>query len=201
MKNRKLERKEAIEELTRKDILDSAVTVLLDKGINHFTMDRVASDAGIAKGTIYLYFKGKNQLLDFVVDYCFFPLEENYADIAKKTCDPISKLKQFVLESMQFTENNKKILNEIRTVMFNTMDQAIGNEKSWYWNSVNLLSTVFDDAVKKRKLKPMNTTRVAVLFFNSISAFMSHRILTDVKQTIEEDAQEIMALFIEGLSV
>jgi len=49
MQNRKLERKHAIEELTRKDILESAVAVLLENSVKKFTMDRVASGAGLAK--------------------------------------------------------------------------------------------------------------------------------------------------------
>jgi len=201
MHNKKLGRKEMMEELTRKDILDSAITVLLEKGITQFTMDLVASDAGIAKGTIYLYFKGKKQLLDAVADHCFEPLEKEFENIADTACDPVSKLEQFILESMKFTENNKKLFNEVRNIMFNTLDQAIGNKKSWYWNTVDLFSGVLDEAVRAGKLRPMNRDKIAALFFESISTLMSHRILADVKETIEEDTKEMMDLYIKGLSI
>jgi AcrR family transcriptional regulator len=200
LQNRKLLRKEAMEGLTRKDILDSAILVLLDKGIRRFTMDQVASNAGIAKGTIYLYFKEKHQLLDSVVDHCYEPLAKEFENIAGAICDPVSKLEQIVFESMKFTENNKKIFNEVRNIMFNTLDQAIGDGKSWYWNTVHLFAAVLDEAVKAGKFRPMNTVKVAALFFDSINTFMSHRILSDVKETIEEDTREIMSLYIKGLS-
>ncbi len=115
-------------------------------------------------------------------------------------CDPVSKLEKFVLKSMKFAENNKKIFNEVRNVMFSTLDQAIGDKKSWYWSTVNLLSIVLDEAVKARKLRPINTVKMAALFFDAINSLMSYRLLTKVKETIEEDTREIMDLYINGLS-
>lgn len=200
MKNKKLLRKEMMEKLTRKDILDSSIMVLLDKGIKRFTMDQVASMAGIAKGTVYLYFKGKSELLDAVVDHCYEPLGKEYEDIAVSEDDPLSKLEQIVSKSMVFTENNKKIFNEVRNIMFNTLDKAIGDEKSWYWQTINLISGVLDEAIRSGKIRSINTVKFAALFFESINTLMSHRILADVEDTIEEDTRDIMELFIKGLS-
>ena len=201
MKNKKLLRKEMMEELTRKDILDSAIMVLLDKGINQFTMDQVASIAGIAKGTLYLYFKGKDELLDAAVDYCYEPLGKEYEGIAVSETDPLSKLEQIVFKSMVFTEDNKKIFHEVRTIMFNTLDKAIGDKKSWYWQTVNLISGVLDDAVRLDKIRSINTVKFATLFFELINTLMSHRILTDLNDSIEEDTRDIMELFLNGLLI
>jgi len=58
------ERKKVLEAFTRKDILDSAVGLLTRNGIQGLTMDRVAAEAGVAKGTLYVYFKNKEEILD-----------------------------------------------------------------------------------------------------------------------------------------
>lgn len=52
----------------RELILDAAQHVFAEKGFHTSTMDAVAEAAGVAKGTIYLYFKGKNELLIELVD-------------------------------------------------------------------------------------------------------------------------------------
>lgn len=44
-------------------ILDAAERVLLDKGLAATTMDDIAMASGLAKGTMYLYFKSKTQVL------------------------------------------------------------------------------------------------------------------------------------------
>jgi len=50
-------------EVRRAQILDAAARVLVEKGVSAATMADVASEAGVAKGTLYLYFDSKEQLL------------------------------------------------------------------------------------------------------------------------------------------
>ncbi|GAB4569064.1 MAG: hypothetical protein Tsb0020_23040 [Haliangiales bacterium] len=44
-------------------ILDAAESVFADKGFDRATMDDIASEAELSKGTLYLYFKNKDDLL------------------------------------------------------------------------------------------------------------------------------------------
>ena len=50
-------------DVRREQILDAAVEVLLDRGLATATMADVAAAASVAKGTIYLYFESKTELL------------------------------------------------------------------------------------------------------------------------------------------
>ena len=56
------ERKEREKEHRRNTILDAAEEVFFSKGINLATMDEVAERAELSKGTLYLYFKNKEEL-------------------------------------------------------------------------------------------------------------------------------------------
>ncbi|MCD6282555.1 TetR/AcrR family transcriptional regulator [bacterium] len=47
----------------RMAIIDAALTVIHDKGIMNATVDDIAHSAGVAKGTVYLYFKTKEDIL------------------------------------------------------------------------------------------------------------------------------------------
>ncbi|MEV6769175.1 TetR/AcrR family transcriptional regulator [Nocardia sp. NPDC051030] len=48
----------------RQEILDAAVRVFARKGFAASRIDDVATEAGIAKGSVYLYFDSRNALLD-----------------------------------------------------------------------------------------------------------------------------------------
>ena len=52
-----------LSEQRQHQILEAAEAVLLEVGIDRFTVDQVVSKAGIAKGTVYNYYKHKNQML------------------------------------------------------------------------------------------------------------------------------------------
>lgn len=62
-------------ELTRSEILSAAIAEFLDVGIAKATMDKIAKRAHLAKGTLYLHFASKEELL-------MGALEMNFAESA-----------------------------------------------------------------------------------------------------------------------
>jgi len=50
-------------ERKKQRILDAATDLFVDQGYRKTSMDEVAREAGVAKGTLYLYFKNKSDLL------------------------------------------------------------------------------------------------------------------------------------------
>ncbi len=87
-------------------ILESGIKVFAQKGYSAATIKEVAKLANVATGTVYLYFKNKddlliqcmNQLIDSV-------LEEVIEEISQET-DPIEKLYQFIAKHiMHFSRN------------------------------------------------------------------------------------------------
>lgn len=56
------ERKEREKEQRRLDILDAAERIFFSKGWKVATMDEVAEEAELSKGTLYLYYKNKDEL-------------------------------------------------------------------------------------------------------------------------------------------
>lgn len=47
----------------RRDLLDAGLAVFTRRGVGAATVDDIASEAGVAKGTFYLYFSSKEHLL------------------------------------------------------------------------------------------------------------------------------------------
>jgi TetR/AcrR family transcriptional regulator, transcriptional repressor for nem operon len=49
--------------VAEEQLLDAAERLLLDRGLRATTMADVAREAGVAKGTVYLYFRSRDELL------------------------------------------------------------------------------------------------------------------------------------------
>jgi len=47
----------------RAQIIEAALTCFTRKGYNNTTMDDVAAESGLSKGTLYWYFESKDNLL------------------------------------------------------------------------------------------------------------------------------------------
>ena len=199
MKNSKMERKKRMEAFIRNDILESAITLLMEQGIEKFTMDRVSKSAGIAKGTVYLYYTNKQALLDAVLDYAYLPLQEQLKKIIPAGGEPLWKLEQCIHVCLAHTEENKFLLRQLRTVLFATMDLRISDKKSWYWTIAGMLGEVLEEASASGTIRPVKYVKVSALFIDSINSLMAHRILSEVEETIEQDVDELMDLYLNGL--
>lgn len=57
-----IERKEREKQQRRKDIINAAERIFFTKGFDKATMDDVAEEAELSKGTLYLYFQSKEDL-------------------------------------------------------------------------------------------------------------------------------------------
>lgn len=199
MKNTKLERKKRMEEFIRKDILESAITVLMEQGIERFTMDRVAESVGIAKGTVYLYYANKQSLLNAVLDYAYLPLQEKLGRIIRAEAELLWKLEECIIACLRHTEKNVSLLKQLRTVLFATMDQRISDKTSWYWTISGMLGKALEEAAASGRIRPVNYVKVSALFLDSMSSLMAHRILSEVDETIEQDVKELLGLYLNGL--
>jgi AcrR family transcriptional regulator len=130
MKSNRLERKKRIEAFIRNDILESAIAVLMEQGIEKFTMGRVSKSAGVAKGTVYLYHTNKQALLDAVLDCAYLPLQEQLKKIITAEAEPFWILEQCIHICLAHTEEHKFLLGQLRTVLFATMDPRISDKNS-----------------------------------------------------------------------
>lgn len=60
-------RREQYLETRRNQIVDAAIEIFGSKGLDVATVDEIAQAAGISKGTIYLYFKSKDEIFDAIL--------------------------------------------------------------------------------------------------------------------------------------
>ena len=52
-------------------ILEAAIELFSENGMENTSIQEIAELAGVAKGTIYLYFKSKDDLMEQVYKYCY----------------------------------------------------------------------------------------------------------------------------------
>ncbi len=81
------------EPAARRDaILDAALTVFAERGFEAARLDDVAAQAGVAKGTLYLYFKDKEALFEEVVRSAASPIVERLSVLAAAPDMPMTAM-------------------------------------------------------------------------------------------------------------
>ncbi len=87
------ERKEREKEHRREEILDAAQRVFFDKGLQSSTMDEIAEAAELSKGTLYLYYKSKEDLYLAVMIRGMDLLYEMFSQVTSKVQNPIESIR------------------------------------------------------------------------------------------------------------
>jgi AcrR family transcriptional regulator len=107
-----IERKEREKQKRRQDIVDAACEVLSEKGFAAVTVDDVSNRVELAKGTIYLYFKTKEELFMSVFIKGLDNLLDKYRETADLDLKPAEMLDRLALS---FYRYYKEDINYIKT--------------------------------------------------------------------------------------
>lgn len=90
----------------REKIFDSALMVFSKSGFHEATMDEIATSSGVAKGTLYRYFKSKEDLLDSLLKEKSDEIVSRLSGIFLDGEDVLSQIQDFVEQWVEFIEGN-----------------------------------------------------------------------------------------------
>lgn len=98
----------------RCDIALSAITLFCEKGIQQTSIDQIAKSAGVAKGTIYLYFKNKEEIVFTIWDI----LTQQHEEVFYTRINPNMSAKEKILEYYNFSECQEGLDKEQTLILF-----------------------------------------------------------------------------------
>ena len=107
---------------TKDRILDSALTLFSEKGYDGVGVDLIAENAGIKGPSLYKHFKGKEEILDALIEKAESYYKANFgsADNPGKTPSSMEELIDLSLKRIQFTLHDPTI-KKVRRML--TMEQ------------------------------------------------------------------------------
>src|SRR5687768_17590878 len=164
---------------TREDIrdliLDAADRLLARYGYKKMTMDDLAQEVGIGKGTLYLHFRSKEDIALSRVDRLVRLIVERLREIAATDSSPADMITEMLLLRVMFrfdavqhyTESLSEVLRDIRPRLLDRHVQHFQAE-----------AEVFAEVLKKgqraglfRRLDPLSTARMLLVATNSLLPF------------------------------
>lgn len=98
--------------ISKKKLLDSAFKLFIDKGYENTTIDEIVKRANLAKGTFYIYFKNKYDIVDaLIVEKGSFVLERAISKLNEKDFSSLEDEVIFLLNAIiEYFKLNKLLL-------------------------------------------------------------------------------------------
>jgi len=137
---------------TRKKLIKAALKLLKEKGFNAINVEEITKTAGVAKGTFYVYFKKKE---DIILEYSRFPFGKIAQELKNmQNTGLIEKLTRYFHRFMECVEfHGINICREWIKDVINPND--IGNNQDggkWVYD-FEMLKEILETAVNNNELK------------------------------------------------
>ena len=89
----------------KNQILDAAMSVFAQKGFHQARMDDIVEQSGLSKGTIYWYFKSKDEIIATIMGRIFETEFESLQGLLEEDSSAGSKIKKFINMAQYDVEN------------------------------------------------------------------------------------------------
>ena len=196
------ETREAVLERFRvESITQGALRAIARKGASA-TMQDIAFESGISKGTLYLYFKDRDELLQHVSERGLGELLAQIDDVFGRSLPFDQTIRELVLAQLRFFDERRDLYRvhfELRfpggreAALCNTRTRTPPPEKQIY---LDRLTRYFEEQIEN----PAEARLLALFFSEAMVALLFRRIPETVGPKLENDAQFLSDLLLSGLS-
>ncbi|MDV6378137.1 TetR/AcrR family transcriptional regulator [Sporosarcina sp. GW1-11] len=182
-----------------KQIVDAAVIVIAENGYHQAQVSKIAKEAGVADGTIYLYFKNKEDILVSVFREKIAIFGENIKEILAKDL-PISEKLLLVVE------NHFRILQEDPYLAIVTQLELRQSNRELRFQINNvlkeyivLLDELLQGGVETGELSPDLDLRLArQMLFGTMDEIITSWVMNEQKFNLLETAPKVSSMLLYG---
>jgi AcrR family transcriptional regulator len=203
------ERKKRERERRKQQIMVAAKRVFTEKGFSKATMEDIAKEAELSPGTLYLYFKNKDELYASlslrILQYLMIRLEhvsaEPFIDAVHRLnalkdamfdvyeFDPLILINMFHMQSSETLRNlSPDLLSQIETLSR---------------NSLKVMAGIFEDGIRRKVFEDLHPTAIADILWSLFSGIVlwetSKKIINGQKDYLKETFDTAFEIFSRGI--
>lgn len=203
MKQKTLPRKERQRQYHRKQILDAALRLFSEHGYHNVSMHKVAEETEFSVGTLYNFFRDKEDLYHALVKDLALEFEDQINRALDGPGDEAERLQAYVNTKGRLFMNNIPMLriyfSETRRVGVN-IESGLNTEiRSIYEQGLRKIASVFESGMQKGLFKRLLEPYYMAVLLESITNSFLYLWLSDPKKHSYERVEDVARLFFENI--
>jgi AcrR family transcriptional regulator len=170
-------KQQVVSEFRRAEIVGAARTVFARRGFDQGIMDEIAQEAGVAKGTLYLYFRSKTEIFKAILDHDMRALNASTLERLSAATSLKEMIRAYALVRIEAAEANKEF--------FRIMDSGSGalsytrsQYRDWLRGPVLQLASALEKASKAGEIRQLEPERIAWLIVDMTKGTIQRRLLS-----------------------
>lgn len=187
----------------KSDILDATDRLLARYGYKKMTIDDLARETGIGKGSVYLHFSSKQDIALSHIDRIVDRLTARLRLIASKDSPPDERLAEMLVERVVFrfksvqhyTESINELLASIRPAL-------LERRKVHFETEADILAKVISEGIAEGSMREVDATFTAMAMLTATNSLLPFSLSVKELGKLEEirgRAEQTARLLIYGL--
>ncbi len=188
---------------TRDALLDAADRLLAQNGYKKMTIDELAREVGIGKGSVYLHFKSKEEIALAHIDRMVERIKQSLQTVAEKNGAPDERLREMLIlrvmirfDSVQhYSQSLNEILGYLRA-------QLLERRKRYFDEEARIIDAVVIEGQNAGIFAAgdsFDLSRTLVTASNSLLPYSLSAIELGARDEVFERADKLANLLIDGL--
>jgi len=186
-------------EQRRAMILNAALKVFSQKGINEATIENIAKEAEVGKGTVYEYFESKKSLFQEMIKFSVTQYHENLKKSLLVEGSLRVKLINLLKYHMKFLSENIDIIHTAAEPnnLSKDMRHWMMNERKVIFSQ---LKKILDEAKQNGEMKKSVNTELAVFcLIGTANQYGGNRVIVNKTGTNDAELEAVVSILLGGI--
>jgi TetR/AcrR family fatty acid metabolism transcriptional regulator len=189
-----------VEEFRKQSICDAAMRVVARKGLSSVTVQDIADEAGVAKGTIYIYFQSRNEILQRTMDNATENLIQKLATACQECRGFREILEQRVRTQIEHFEDNRDFFR-----LYLAMAEPFGERRlkkhPTYQTYLAQVERLVREAIARGEIRDANVERLAIAIASVVRDIVLHRMIEREPPPVDDDVQFAVDFIMRGIAI
>lgn len=182
-------------------ILQGALKVFAENGYHRSQVSKIAKAAGVADGTIYLYFKRKEDILICLFQEKLGELVGKFHESVEGTTDAVEALRTVCSIHFSELESNPEFAYVTQIELRQSdleLRKEIGNALKPY---IVLIENILEQGIQEQRFRSdLNVKLVRNLIFGAMDEAVTSWLISGRKYSLSDQAEETLSFFLNGVS-
>ncbi len=184
----------------RNEIIESARVLFAETNPEDLILDHVAKHAGVAKGTLYLYFKDKSDLIRGVIEDTMQKAESEITRKTRTLSDPVEKLKVRLHIFLRYAdENHEFFFRYCNPHLLQSSDS--GTPPNGMIIAITRIEELIRQVAKEHSLEVKNPRMTALFFMSLGRTALLEKAIFKGTWSLETRFHELFKLFSRGIGL
>jgi AcrR family transcriptional regulator len=190
---------EIVEQFRCQSIRDAAMRVVSRKGYDHVTVQDIADEAGVAKGTVYLYFKSREDVLEKTMSFSFEEFHILIREAIERGTTFRQRVEQVVRAQLEYFEQEQEFFR-----LYLAMAEPLGERRlrkhASYRTHIAQLVSMVEMAAENDEVRAQPPERIAIALASVVRDIGLQRIAEKNKRPIAEDIEFVRDFICRGIA-